>query len=161
LHDNFNQNLINNTKIFDKNNNNNNNKYNNKNNNNINYKNNDNSNDSNNNNDKEYLLQLSLDETKDQTYFLSNLKQKQLKKCLFPIGHLTKKNVRNLAQIFNLPTKNRKDSQGICFLGKLKYDDFLVHYLGEKKGNIKCVKTKKIIGKHRGLWFHTIGFFFF
>jgi sulfur transfer protein SufE len=77
-----------------------------------------------------YELICSSDNIKDQTYFLSNLQQSQLSKCIFPIGHLQKSQVRILAEQFNLPTKNRKDSQGICFLGKLKFDEFIVHYLG-------------------------------
>ena len=76
------------------------------------------------------------DPIKDQTYFLSNLNQKQLNNCIFPIGHLIKREVRELAEKFDLPTKNRKDSQGICFLGKLKFDEFIIHYLGQNPGYI-------------------------
>ena len=103
------------------------------------------------------VLVQSPDAVKDQSYFLSNLNQQQLQRCLFPIGHLQKPRVRQLAEKFNLPTKNRKDSQGICFLGKLKFDEFIEHYLGESPGPIKRYKTHEIIGQHRGLWFHTIG----
>lgn len=94
---------------------------------------------------------------KDQTYFLAYLKQEQLKRALFPIGHLTKPEVRALAETYNLPSKTRKDSQGICFLGKLKFHDFIKHYLGEKTGPLVEFETGTILGTHRGFWFHTIG----
>jgi tRNA (5-methylaminomethyl-2-thiouridylate)-methyltransferase len=102
-------------------------------------------------------LLMSPDPVKDQSYFLSNLSQEQLRRCLFPIGHLEKSQVRVLAESFDLPTKTRKDSQGICFLGKLKFDDFIGHYLGQQPGPIKCYRTGRELGRHRGLWFHTIG----
>eukprot|EP01038_Epipyxis_sp_PR26KG_P010713 gene10713-14385_t len=113
----------------------------------------------NNNNDNEEIYQLlcAPDVIKDQSYFLSNLNQQQISRCLFPIGHLVKTQVRELAEKYDLPTKDRKDSQGICFLGKLKFDDFIYHYLGQNPGMIKCFMTGKIIGEHNGLWFHTIG----
>ena len=65
--------------------------------------------------------------------------------------------VRELADQYLLPTRHRKDSQGICFLGKLKFDEFISHYLGDSKGPIRCYQTGKVLGEHRGLWFHTIG----
>jgi tRNA-5-taurinomethyluridine 2-sulfurtransferase len=104
-----------------------------------------------------FLLKKNPDPVKDQTYFLANLKQEQLKKLTFPLADLTKKEVRELAAEFGLPNKNRKDSQGICFLGKLKYNDFLKHYLGEKTGDIIDYDTNKKIGEHNGYWFFTIG----
>jgi tRNA U34 2-thiouridine synthase MnmA/TrmU len=103
------------------------------------------------------VLLRSPDPVKDQSYFLCNLRQEQLRRCVFPIGHLHKRDVRALAEKFTLPTKDRKDSQGICFLGKLKFDDFIEHYLGQQPGPIRSVDTDDIIGTHRGLWFHTIG----
>ena len=102
-------------------------------------------------------LLMSPDAVKDQTYFLSNLRQDQLAKALFPIGHLQKPEVRRLAELYQLPTRHRKDSQGICFLGKLKFDEFISHYLGDRKGQIQCYETGRILGHHRGLWYHTIG----
>lgn len=102
-------------------------------------------------------LITSPDEVKDQTYFLSHLSQEQLKKAMFPIGHMRKEQVRALARQFNLATKDRKDSQGICFLGKLKFKDFLKHHLGEMPGPIKEYETGKLLGSHQGYWFHTIG----
>ena len=97
------------------------------------------------------------DDVKDQSYFLSALTQKQLERVLFPIGDYTKVEVRELAQQFDLPNKSRPDSQGLCFLGKVKFDDFLGAYLGEKPGNIVDAKSGDVIGRHRGLWFHTVG----
>ena len=107
--------------------------------------------------DGEYLLKTSPDPIKDQTYFLSHLSQKQLLRAMFPIGHLTKKEVRVLAEKFDLPTKVRKDSQGICFLGKIKFDDFVKHHLGTKVGDIVEFETGKKLGQHDGFWYHTIG----
>lgn len=104
-----------------------------------------------------YYLQKAPDAVKDQTYFLSYLKQKQLKRLMFPIGHLQKPEVRELAQKYNLPNKDRKDSQGICFLGKLKFNEFLKHYLGEKPGDKIEYETGKKLGDHKGFWYHTIG----
>ena len=97
------------------------------------------------------------DEIKDQTYFLSFLSQKQLSRILFPIGHLRKEEVRELAKKYNLPNQARKDSQGICFLGKIKFSDFIAHYLGEKQGDLVEYETGKVVGKHKGFWYHTIG----
>ena len=102
-------------------------------------------------------LKQTPDPIKDQTYFLSYLTQTQLQKLVFPIGHLAKPDVRVLAQQFNLPNKDRKDSQGICFLGKLKFSDFIKQYLGEKKGDMVEVETGEVKGSHNGFWFYTIG----
>jgi len=104
-----------------------------------------------------YYLKMTPDTVKDQTYFLSQLTQKQLKQIIFPLAGLTKDDVRKLAKKYDLPTKDRKDSQGICFLGKIKYKDFVKAYLGEKKGNIIEYETGKMLGEHNGFWFHTIG----
>jgi len=103
-----------------------------------------------------YLKQAP-DNIKDQTYFLSNLKPDQLKKLIFPIGNLNKTAVRDLAEKYDLPNKDRKDSQGICFLGKFKYNDFINHYLGEKKGDIIEFETGEKLGRHEGFWYYTIG----
>jgi tRNA-5-taurinomethyluridine 2-sulfurtransferase len=104
-----------------------------------------------------FQLQMTPDVIKDQTYFLSHLTQKQLGRLVFPIGHFKKSEVRDLAQDYNLPNKDRKDSQGICFLGKLKFKDFVKHHLGINVGNIIEFETGKILGQHEGFWFHTIG----
>lgn len=104
-----------------------------------------------------YQLHVSPDRIKDQTYFLSRLSQQQLSRALFPIGHLPKNEVRQLAAQFNLPNKDRKDSQGICFLGKLKFKDFIVHHVGERQGPIINDATGEILGMHQGAYLHTIG----
>jgi len=102
-------------------------------------------------------LLRSPDHVKDQTYFLSHLSQAQVAKIEFPIGGFFKNNVRELAHRYNLANQARKDSQGICFLGKIKYNDFVQHYLGEKPGAIVDRETGKKLGVHKGFWFHTIG----
>ncbi|MEE8143381.1 MAG: tRNA 2-thiouridine(34) synthase MnmA [Planctomycetota bacterium] len=104
-----------------------------------------------------FLLCRGLDPVKDQTYFLSHLKQAQLARCLFPIGELQKSEVRELAKEYSLPNSERPDSQGICFLGKIRYNDFVQHHLGEQPGEILEVETGRRLGEHRGYWFHTIG----
>lgn len=104
-----------------------------------------------------FLLKRAPDPVKDQTYFLASLNQEQLSRALFPIGHLEKNEVRELAEQFDLPTKARKDSQGICFLGKIKYNDFVKFHLGEKPGDIVELETDEKKGEHNGVWFHTIG----
>ncbi len=104
-----------------------------------------------------FWLKRAPDPVKDQTYFLSSLSQGQLSRALFPIGQYQKHEVRALAEEFDLPTKSRKDSQGICFLGKIKYRDFVEAYLGEQSGDIVEIETEKTLGRHRGFWFHTIG----
>lgn len=104
-----------------------------------------------------FSLQRTTDAIKDQTYFLSYLNQAQLARALFPIGHLKKEEVRALAQHFDLPNKDRKDSQGICFLGKLKFNDFIKSHLGEKPGDLIEYETGKKLGTHKGFWFHTLG----
>ncbi|PIP76016.1 tRNA 2-thiouridine(34) synthase MnmA [Candidatus Kuenenbacteria bacterium CG22_combo_CG10-13_8_21_14_all_39_9] len=106
---------------------------------------------------RKYLLKKSPDPVKDQTYFLALLSQEQLAKALFPIGHLTKKKVRALAKKFDLPNQDRPDSQGICFLGKIKYRDFLQEQLGVRKGDIINVENGKKMGQHNGFWHYTIG----
>lgn len=97
-----------------------------------------------------------VDRNKDQTYFLAYLKQDQIKSALFPLGNLNKNEVRQIARERGLLTAEKKDSQGICFLGRVKIQDFLSHYIPDKEGDI--VNTaKKIVGKHRGLHNFTIG----
>lgn len=105
----------------------------------------------------QYRLLRAADPVKDQTYFLSDLDQVQLERVLFPIGHLPKSEVRRLAAGYGLPTKDRKDSQGICFLGKIDYRQFVKARLGERPGPIVDRGSGRILGAHRGLWFHTVG----
>ncbi len=97
------------------------------------------------------------DPIKDQTYFLSHLSQAQLSRVLFPLGDLTKASVRELAAQYDLPNKDRKDSQGICFLGKLKFPEFVKHHMGEQEGAFIEFETGKQVGTHKGFWFYTIG----
>ena len=103
------------------------------------------------------FLSTSPDPVKDQTDFLAQLSSKQIAHSTFPIGHLWKHEVREIARAAHLPSAERKDSQGICFLGKINYNDFLKRYLGEKEGPIVELETGKVLGKHKGYWFHTIG----
>ena len=97
------------------------------------------------------------DPVKDQTDFLAQLSYEQLRHTLFPIGHLMKEEVRQIAIDAKLPSAKRKDSQGICFLGKINYNEFIRRFMGEQEGKIIDIETNKVIGTHRGYWFHTIG----
>jgi tRNA-specific 2-thiouridylase len=103
------------------------------------------------------FLSTAADKIKDQTYFLGQVDYLQVSKLLFPIGHLRKQEVRAIAAAQNLPSAHRKDSQGICFLGKINYNDFIRRYLGEQPGPIIEWETGKMLGEHKGYWFHTIG----
>jgi tRNA-specific 2-thiouridylase len=103
------------------------------------------------------VLKRGVDPVKDQTYFLSLLTRTQLERALFPVGDLTKPEVRAIARKLELPNQDRRDSQGICFLGKIKYNEFVRHHLGEREGDIIDCETGSLLGKHRGYWFHTIG----
>ncbi len=107
-------------------------------------------------NDK-YWLATAKDKVKDQTDFLCQINYKQLSKLIFPIGGLSKEEVREVAKNVQLPSAYRRDSQGICFLGKINYRDLLTQYLGEKKGEIIEYKTGKRLGSHDGYWFYTLG----
>ena len=102
-------------------------------------------------------LCTSPDPVKDQTDFLAQIYDWQLKKALFPIGHYMKDEVREIAEREHLVNARRKDSQGICFLGKIDYNEYLRRYLGEQLGDIIELETGKRIGSHQGHWFHTIG----
>ena len=97
------------------------------------------------------------DPVKDQTDFLAQIDYLQVSKLMFPIGHLMKNEVREIALKAGLPSARRKDSQGICFLGKINYNDFVRRFLGEKEGAVIELETGRKIGTHRGYWFHTIG----
>ena len=97
------------------------------------------------------------DPLKDQTDFLAQLNELQVSKLMFPVGNLMKNEVREIALKANLPSAKRHDSQGICFLGKVNYNDFIARYLGEKNGPIVELETGKILGTHKGYWFHTVG----
>ncbi len=108
-------------------------------------------------NENGVLLATAKDTFKDQTYFLGRITYYQLKKAFFPLAGLLKPEVRKIAREFNLPNANRPDSQGICFLGKIDYRDFLKRFLGEKKGPIIELESGKKLGEHKGFWYYTIG----
>ena len=98
-----------------------------------------------------------VDSNKDQTYFLSQVSKEQLKDVLFPIGDLTKPEVRKIAEENHIPVYNKKDSTGICFIGERHYQAFVANYLKGKSGDIIDVETNKVIGRHKGLMNYTIG----
>lgn len=103
-----------------------------------------------------YHLLKGVDPIKDQTYFVYNLTQKQLSHCLFPIGEYPKSYVRELAHKMKIPTAYKRDSQGICFIGNINVKSFLKTRIAEKEGDIVDMKGK-VLGKHEGAWFYTIG----
>lgn len=94
---------------------------------------------------------------KDQTDFLAQIDNLQLAKLVLPLGPLPKEEVRRIANEAKLPPAKRKDSQGICFLGKINYNDFVRRFLGEREGDVIEIETGKRVGGHKGYWFHTIG----
>jgi tRNA (5-methylaminomethyl-2-thiouridylate)-methyltransferase len=102
-------------------------------------------------------LSTSPDPVKDQTDFLAQIDYWQVQKAMFPIGRMIKNEVREIAECEHLVNAKRKDSQGICFLGKINYNDYIKRYLGENPGDVVELETGKKIGIHKGLWFHTIG----
>ncbi|HMM12111.1 MAG TPA: tRNA 2-thiouridine(34) synthase MnmA [Bacteroidales bacterium] len=108
-------------------------------------------------NNGDHLLGLAADPVKDQTYFLARVTPQQLRKLMFPLGSLTKPEVRKIAEKMRLPSAHRPDSQGICFLGKINYNEFIRRYTGELPGKIVEMETGKVLGTHKGFWFHTIG----
>ncbi len=96
------------------------------------------------------------DNNKDQSYFLSQLTSEQLKRVIFPIGDLTKEEVRKIAQKHNLEVYSKKDSTGICFIGERDFGEFLSNYILTKKGSMRTIDNK-ILKEHEGLFFYTIG----
>jgi tRNA-specific 2-thiouridylase len=102
-------------------------------------------------------LKRAPDPIKDQSYFLVRLSQVQLRRAWFPIGDLHKAQVRELARQWQLPARDRKDSQGICFLGKIPYREFVRYHLGEAPGPIVDLASGRELGRHPGVWFYTIG----
>lgn len=107
--------------------------------------------------DGKWHLATAADKHKDQTDFLARITYSQLEKIMFPIGDLPKAEVRRIAMEQGLPSATRKDSQGICFLGKINYAEFIKKYLGTKPGKIVEKDSGKVLGVHQGYWFHTIG----
>ena len=101
-------------------------------------------------------LYIAKDPDKDQSYFLSLLSQKQIKNSLFPVGHYFKDEIRQIAKKNKLTVHGRKDSQGICFIGKVKFSDFIREFIPPKPGDI-IDKKGKVIGRHDGVFYYTIG----
>lgn len=102
-------------------------------------------------------LATSPDPVKDQTDFLCQIDSLQVSKLMFPIGHMWKHEVRAIAEREQLLNAQRKDSQGICFLGDIDFRDYIKAHLGENPGDVRELETGHKIGEHRGLWFYTIG----
>ena len=106
--------------------------------------------------DVAYLCK-SFDQNKDQTYFLSQISQEQLKYSLFPLGDIDKSEVRKIAHELNLEIADKKDSTGICFIGERHFKEFLKNYIPAKKGNIVDIETNRVLGTHDGVMYYTIG----
>ncbi|KFN44500.1 tRNA 2-thiouridine(34) synthase MnmA [Arenimonas oryziterrae] len=106
--------------------------------------------------DGRWRLLRGADGDKDQTYFLHQLGQEQLAATLFPIGHLPKAEVRRLAAEAGLPTAQKKDSTGICFIGERDFRDFLGQYIPAQRGDIRSVDGSKV-GEHDGVFYYTLG----
>lgn len=96
------------------------------------------------------------DQSKDQTYFLAAVPGEQFSEVMFPVGHLQKADLREIARTQNLYTANKKDSTGICFIGERKFKQFLQQYLPAQAGNM-VTPTGKIVGRHDGLMYYTLG----
>ena len=100
----------------------------------------------------------SFDTNKDQTYFLSQISQEQVSSCLFPLGNIDKSEVRRIAHELNLESvMDKKDSTGICFIGERHFRDFLKNYIPAQKGDIVDIENNRVIGKHEGAMYYTIG----
>lgn len=104
----------------------------------------------------ERFLTEGKDREKDQSYFLWTLTQDDLSHVLFPIGHLEKSKVRQLAKKFDIPVSEKKDSQGICFLGDVNLEDFLSHFIEASPGNVLNNKGE-VVGQHNGALYYTLG----
>lgn len=107
--------------------------------------------------DGKIYLATAADPVKDQTDFLSAISYQQLRHLMFPLGTMPKAQVRQAAVEAGLPNATRKDSQGICFLGKINYADFISRHLGVRKGAVIEKETGRKIGEHNGYWLYTIG----
>jgi tRNA-specific 2-thiouridylase len=106
--------------------------------------------------DGRFLLLRGFDQSKDQTYFLHQLGQRQLAATLFPIGHLPKTQVREMAHAANFGTAGKKDSTGICFIGERDFRDFLSEYIPAQAGEIRSIDGQKV-GEHAGVFYYTLG----
>lgn len=106
--------------------------------------------------DNEVKMLRGVDRNKDQTYFLNQLSQAQISKVMFPLGGMEKPEVRRIAEEAELATAGKKDSTGICFIGERNFKQFLSEYLPAQPGDMKTLDGK-LMGKHDGLMYHTIG----
>lgn len=104
-----------------------------------------------------FYLSKCKDQNKDQTYFLSQLNEMQIASCLFPLGDIEKPKVREIAHNLNLKIADKKDSTGVCFIGERNFKQFLENYIPAKEGNIVDIETNRILGKHSGVLYYTIG----
>lgn len=102
-------------------------------------------------------LYKAFDKSKDQSYFLSQLNEKQLSYCLFPLSDILKSEVRKIASSLDLPIANKKDSTGVCFIGERNFKKFLSNYLPSRPGDIVDIETGKVIAKHDGILYYTVG----
>lgn len=105
--------------------------------------------------DMHYLLRAA-DENKDQTYFLNQVSSHQLRDVIFPLGDLTKPEVRDAARKFGIPVAEKKDSTGICFIGERNFRQFLSQYIPMKDGDI-ITQDGKVVGRHKGVYYYTLG----
>ncbi len=106
--------------------------------------------------DGRHCLVKGADAGKDQTYFLYTIKEEILQKVLFPIGHLQKSEVRKIAQRYDLATKSKKDSTGICFIGERKFREFIAQYIDSQRGEFRRLDGT-VVGEHLGACFYTLG----
>ncbi len=106
--------------------------------------------------DGKFFLLRAKDLNKDQSYFLNQLRQNQLSEVIFPLSDIIKPEVRKIAEKYNLSTSKKKDSTGICFIGERNFRKFLSQYFPDNPGDI-CTLDKKVIGKHKGLMYYTLG----
>ena len=108
--------------------------------------------------DGHFSLAKCKDTNKDQTYFLSQINEEQIKSCLFPLGNIDKTEVRKIAHELDLESvMDKKDSTGVCFIGERNFREFLKNYIPAQKGNIIDIDTGKKVGEHRGVYYYTIG----
>jgi len=108
--------------------------------------------------DGRFYLAKCKDSNKDQTYFLSQINEEQIKSCLFPLGDIDKSEVRRIAHELDLESvMDKKDSTGVCFIGERNFREFLKNYIPAQKGNIIDIDTGKKVGEHRGVYYYTIG----
>ncbi|MBU6375645.1 MAG: tRNA 2-thiouridine(34) synthase MnmA [Bdellovibrionales bacterium] len=101
-------------------------------------------------------LLKAIDQNKDQTYFVYTIQNSILHKVLFPVGHLTKPELRTLAETHGIPTAQKKDSTGICFIGERNFRKFLSQYVPAKKGEIRTLSGEQV-GSHQGVSYYTLG----